>query len=354
MLNNSLKKLWGFHPMQEAYYNALKEEYTNLLPARVTFSSHELFRVMIIGINEERQAKVRGDFYHRHDELPVVGDWVGIDFLPGDHESLPIECVLPRVSALRRADETLFANADHIGLVTSFNDDLNERRLERGLMMIEESGAEPVIILNKMDLVDYETIQSMLDQLAERFSGVTICACSAQTYEGMNELMSFFAEGTSVAFLGMSGVGKSTLVNSILESQELKTSGIRESDSRGRHTTTHRELLHTEKGFWVIDTPGIREFSIAASEDALDRTFDDIVQLGVACRFGDCAHDSEPGCRVQRALENGELSYDRWKNYLKLKREMEFQLNKNNKAYQSAKKKEYAKISRLLKQKKKF
>lgn len=351
MFNENIKKHWGFHPMQEAYYNALKSEYSNLLPARVTFSSHEIFRVMILGLTQEYQAKVRGDFYHHNDELPTVGDWVGVHYLPGDHNSLPIECVLPRTTAFRRVDATLFANANHIGLVTSFNDDLNERRLERGIMMIEESGAKPLIIVNKKDLLDGAKVQHVLDGLATRFSGVRICACSALSQDGLVALLSHFEPGESVAFLGMSGVGKSTLVNAILESQKLKTSSIRESDSRGRHTTTHRELFHTQKGFWIIDTPGIREFSVAADEGALDRTFDDIAQISLSCRFSDCAHETEPGCQIQKALASGDLSVDRWNNYLKLKREVEFQRNKNNKAYHSAKKKEYAKIARVLKQK---
>jgi ribosome biogenesis GTPase len=237
---------------------------------------------------------------------------------------------------------------DIIGLVTSFNQDLNERRLERGLAMIEDSGAKPLVIVNKSDLVSAEVVTLRVAELSARL-GVAVLPCSAQTLEGIADITAKFSAGQSVAFLGMSGVGKSTLINAILGKEVLLTREIRDDDSRGRHTTTHRELFLSEKGFWVIDNPGIREFSFSGDEESLDRAFDDVTTY-MNCRFSDCSHTSEPGCGISAALQSGALSLARWENYQKIKREMEFQENKGNKAYQSEKRKEWAKRSTWVRQ----
>lgn len=355
MFNNSLKKLWGFHPMQEGYFNALHEVNPQLLPARITFSSHDLYKILILNTHTERSAKVRGHFYHNGDELPVVGDWVAIELVPGDHQHLPIEATLPRVTSLKRPSsmlghQTLLANVDYIGLVTSFNQDLNERRLERGLVMIEDSGAKPIVIINKNDLLDEDSAKKILKDLTTRFGDVPILSCSARTGGGIREVAKLFREGQSVSFLGMSGVGKSSLINALIGEDYLLTKEIRIDDSRGRHTTTHRELFLTKAGFWLLDTPGLRAFSFLGEKEALEHSFDDITSLVTECRFKNCSHSQEPGCKVNEALHVGELSTDRWENYLKLKREMEFHNNKRDKAYNSMRKKEWAKRSAALRQ----
>ncbi|MEK6554930.1 MAG: ribosome small subunit-dependent GTPase A, partial [Bdellovibrionota bacterium] len=171
--------------------------------------------------------------------------------------------------------QTLLANANAVVLVTSFNDDLNLRRLERGVAMIEDGGAKPVIVVNKYDLVNVEQATQIMNELSERFREVQIFAVSAHKGVGLVELTDSIHPGQSIAFLGMSGVGKSTLVNAILGSDKLETSAIREEDSRGRHTTTHRELVQTIHGFWLLDSPGLREFSLTDEGDGLDRTFQD-------------------------------------------------------------------------------
>lgn len=350
MFNTELKQLWGFHPTQEAYFNTLKENNNRLVPARVVFSSHDQYKILFIGMADEKQARLRGSIYHSGEELPVVGDWVAAELLPGNHQFLPIEATLPRKSRLKRSDEsrshqTLVANVDVIALVTSFNQDLNLRRLERGLAMVEDSGAAPIIILNKSDLIEDSAAQTQMQEISKRFGDVAVIPCSAQSGHGVNAIKKLLKPGQSIAFLGMSGVGKSTLINAMIEKDRLATSEIRQSDSRGRHTTTHREIVPTAEGFWVIDTPGIREFSFAGEEAALENTFEDVVSLMKDCRFGNCSHLSEPGCRIQGALENGELALDRWKNFLKMKRELNFQATKDNKAYRSQKRKEFAKRS---------
>lgn len=353
MYNEQIKNLWGFHPMHEAYFNSLKEENSTLVPARVTFSSHDHYRAMILGIGQEKLAKLRGRLYLEGDELPVVGDWVAISLAAGEHQSLPIEAVLPRRSSLRRQDvqngyQTMVANVDVVALVTSFNQDLNERRLERGLAMINDSGASPLVIVNKCDLVSSDLVARQIEELTNRLN-VPVFSCSAQTKMGIAEIEALFHQGQSITFLGMSGVGKSTLINAILGREVLSTQEIRQEDSRGRHTTTHRELFLSEKGFWVIDSPGIREFSFWGDEESLERTFDDVAQH-LNCRFGNCSHSNEPGCGILAALESGELSQERWDNYLKLKREAEFHANKHNKSIQSEKRKAWAKQSTMIRQ----
>jgi ribosome biogenesis GTPase len=352
MLIEDLRLRWGFHPAQVAYLVQKLEEDPDLIPARVVFSSHDSYRILILGQIDPVGAKVRGHFYHDQTELPVVGDWVLVDQSDGgDHDSIPIEAVMPRKSSLQRPDtsrgrQVLIANVDHIGLVTSFNQDLNERRIERALVMIRAGGAQAFIVINKSDLArPLEVIQHM-KTLESRFSNIPINAVSASGGQGVHEILSKFSRGETVAFIGMSGVGKSTLVNRLLNEEVLKTKEIRSSDARGRHTTTHRELFSTAQGVWIIDNPGIREFSPVASEvlltDGLEGgTFSEIVELSRQCRYRDCTHVNEPDCKINNALLRGELNRDSWLNYQKLKRESSFQERKEQKRHRSLTRKPY-------------
>ncbi|HVM17198.1 MAG TPA: ribosome small subunit-dependent GTPase A [Gaiellaceae bacterium] len=261
------------------------------------------------------------------EELPVAGDWVAARPLPGERKAL-IEAVLPRRSAFTRkeawrrtAAQVVAANVDVVFLVSAFGLDLNPRRLERYLTASWESGASPVIVLNKVDTSsDPDTEAAPVEAVAV---GVPVHRVSAATGEGLELLEAHLGTGRTAALLGSSGVGKSTLVNRLAGRDVMDTGGVRLDDERGRHTTTHRELVPLPGGRGLLlDTPGMRELQLWADEESLDATFAEIVELAAGCRFGDCAHEQEPGCAIRAALEDGTLEAERWNSYRKLQREL--------------------------------
>jgi ribosome biogenesis GTPase len=256
--------------------------------------------------------------------FPAVGDWVAVT-LPADGGHGTIHGLLPRGSAIvRRAPadhgsgtQTIAANVDVVFIVASLNLELNLRRIERYLAVAWESGATPVIVLSKADLDD--DIAGHLVAVQAVAPGVEVIVASAVTGEGIQAIRAHLAPGRTVAFIGSSGVGKSTLVNSLAGFELLTTAGIREADARGRHTTTRRMLVPLAEGL-VIDTPGMREMALNDS-DGIGTAFDDIEGVASACRFSDCRHATEPGCAVRAALASGDLDDDRFQAYGKLQRE---------------------------------
>jgi len=262
-------------------------------------------------------------------ELPAVGDWVALQLRPEGRGT--IRAVLPRRTTISRKvnlseteEQVLAANVDTIFLVSSLNRDLNIRRLERYLATAWESGANPAIVLNKADLCPVEDRAELLAGVEAVAFGVPVHTVSAVTGEGLDELAGYFAEGRTVVLLGSSGVGKSTLINRVIGDERLETQEIREGDDRGRHTTTHRELLRIPGRGLVIDTPGLRELQLWGGEgsEGLGETFQDVVDLAAACRFADCAHETEPGCAVRDAIRAGTLPAERLDSYRKLQREL--------------------------------
>jgi ribosome biogenesis GTPase len=258
----------------------------------------------------------------REDALPAVGDWVGVDLTTN-----LIEAVLPRRTSIGRKEvwtaireQILAANVDVAFLTQALPLDFNPRRLERYLAMAWESGAQPVILLTKTDLVD--DITPYLDQVeAVTFGAVPVLAVSARTNVGVDELRAWLEPNKTAVLLGSSGVGKSTIVNTLIGEELLATQEVREDDQMGRHTTTRRELILVPTGGVVLDTPGIRELQLWDAD--LEQTFGDIEEIARRCRFSDCNHDQEPGCAVRDALQDGTLSAERWDSYLKLQRELE-------------------------------
>lgn len=258
-------------------------------------------------------------------ERPAVGDFV--EFEPGAPPHivtvLPRRTVLSRAAAGERYERQIIAtNIDYVLVLTGLDGDFNPARIERYLSLIEDSGAQPVVLLSKLDLL--EDAAERVAELRERLASTTpIHAINGKDPASAAVLAPYLQPGDSAVLVGSSGAGKSTLTNTLLGSEKLATGEVRAHDSRGRHTTTHRALLPLPTGGCLIDTPGMRELKLTGEEN-LD-LFADIEALAEACRFADCGHGSEPGCAVQRALDSGDLAPDRWRNYLKLRDEREDQ-----------------------------
>ena len=236
------------------------------------------------------------------------------------------------------------ANIDTVFLCMSLNNDFNLRRLERYLSVAWDSGAVPVIVLTKADLCDdLEQKQAEVSSIA---IGVDVLVTTALERDGYVQILPYITDGKTVAFIGSSGVGKSTLINCLLGEQRLDTNGLR-NDDKGRHTTTHRELILLPNGGMVIDTPGMRELGMWDSSSGIDQTFRDIEELSSQCRFKDCSHHNEPGCAVQRALQDGTLSEERWFSYQKLKTENEYAMD--SQSYLAGKEKKFKEIAKINK-----
>ena len=267
------------------------------------------------------------EYYFEGEDFPTVGDFVLIDHIEnGDSR---ITATLQRRTFFSRRDpdagrgeQLIAANFDYVFIMQSLNDNFNPKRMERYLTAVWQSGAEPVVILTKADLTDdYLPYILETSRVAE---GVETHIVSSKTGYGMEYLGKYLQKGKTLVFLGSSGVGKSSLVNALAGEKIMDISGIRESDSRGRHTTTHRELVMLQCGTMVIDTPGMRELGMWDVTEGLGQTFSDIEQYAAMCRFRDCRHESEPGCAVRRAIENGELDGSRLESYKKLKTEAKY------------------------------
>lgn len=323
---------------------------------RVIFESREIYR-----LTDEKQniyqAELSGAFRHSSPIWPTVGDWVFGRAQKGEESDwILIEAVAERKNVFQRETaealrpQVLAANLDLLFVVTSANHDLNLNRLDRYLALAASSNIKAVVLVNKIELSEEPGL--LLDEIAQRYPQTDVHGVSAvEKWNLQSALESYLAPGMTIAFVGSSGVGKSSLTNSLLPSDEMKTQEVRESDSRGRHTTTHRELLMTESGVAIIDTPGIRSVGLTDNTE-LDSIFSDVENLVQNCRFSDCRHESEPGCAVNEALASNTLEESRWSSYLKLQKEVAYEKRKTDKALMSQEKKKWAKISRSINLKK--
>jgi len=295
-------------------------------PGRILGQDRERYDVR--DLHGESSAEVAGRFRHEArgpEDFPAVGDWVALR--PRVHDGpRTIVAVLPRRTVFTRKQagretvaQIVAANVDTAFVVAGLDGDFNLRRLERYLATVWDGGARPVIVLNKADLsADAAERVAEVEAVAP---GVPVCAVSATSGQGLDTLAPWLLGGTTVVLLGSSGVGKSTLVNALLGAARQKTGAVRECDSRGRHTTTRRELLPLPGGAWLIDTPGIKELQLWIDQETLEESFPEVTALATRCRFRDCRHGAEPGCAVQAALSDGTLSRERFASWSKLQRE---------------------------------
>jgi ribosome biogenesis GTPase len=315
---------WGADFEQEFEQHAA----AGLVPGRVAVQHRGAYDVYIV--EGEVRAGLPGRLLHDAGaaaELPAVGDWVALDAPVGGQTT--VRAVLARRTAFVRTaasdqhrvseQQVVAANVDVVFLVSALVEDFNLRRIERYLVLAWESGSQPVVVLTKADLC--EDVDGAVTEAEGIAIGVPVHAVSNVTGTGVDELRPYFAGHRTVAALGSSGVGKSTLINR-LAGREVAAVGEVRQDGRGRHTTTRRELLAVPGGGFFLDTPGMRELQLSEASVGVEETFDDVTELAAQCRFSDCAHEAEPGCAVQEALRDGRLDPGRLTSYRKLQREL--------------------------------
>jgi ribosome biogenesis GTPase len=340
----------GWDPAIEEQFAPYAAE--GLAPARVAVEQRGALLVYME--SGERWAEPSGRLRHaavERGDLPAVGDWVAIADPEGAERAL-VQAVLPRRTKFSRlaasdhggtVEQVVAANVDVVFLTAGLDGDFNARRLERYLTLAWESGASPVVVLTKTDLC--ADVQAALLEVASVAIGVPVHAVSNVTGEGVDALAQYFGEGRTVAALGSSGVGKSSLVNR-LAGEELMATGDLRADGRGRHTTTHRQLLLLPAGGLYLDTPGMRELRLWESEEGLATAFDDVAAAAAQCRFTDCSHEREPDCGVRAALAEGTLDRERYESWRKLQNELRWLEVKQDARLRSEARKEWRRFAR--------
>ena len=355
----------GWNPLFEAHFEPFKNR--DFIPARIALEHKRAY--LVYGEHGELSAEVSGKFRNEAADrggFPAVGDWAAIRSRPEEGKAT-IHALLPRKSSFSRKavraggpsygpgkteEQVLAANVDTAFLVSGLDGDFNPRRIERYLTLVWDSGATPVIVLNKADVCeDIETHIAAVESIA---LGVPIHPVSALENQGLDILKEYLGSGETGVLLGSSGVGKSTLINCLLGEQRQQVRTVREHDNRGRHCTTHRELILLPGRGVIIDSPGMRELQLWGDEEGLRKTFDDIEKLAGLCRFRDCRHESEPGCAIREALEEGALDRKRYQRYLKLKKELRYLTIQQDQKARLAEKAKWKKISQLSKNMNKY
>ena len=316
-------------------YIETEPPHDGLLPGRVTELQREQYTV-ITG-HGEVTAVLKGSFYHSaelREDFPCIGDFVLLQY--NESGASRIAKLVPRRSKFSRADfsghaagyvktileQVVATNFDYVFVLSSLNWDFNINRILRYLTQTRQSGGQPIVILTKADLI--EDFSAPLAEVKQAAPDVSVHAVSAHTGIGLGELDEYLQPGKTIVFLGMSGVGKSSLLNALMEQNVMAVKAIREDDSRGRHTTTHRQLFMLPSGAMVIDTPGMRELGLFGADEGISAGFADVEELFAQCRFNDCRHKTEPGCAILTALADGSLPHEHWERYMAQKRENKF------------------------------
>lgn len=327
-----------------------------LIPARVSEENRGSYLVWIgtTEIPAKLSGRLRFDAPGTGD-FPAVGDWVGVEPVDQNsfaliHRVLPRKTVIRRKAAGRRMDcQVLASNVDLVFIMQSLDGDFNPRRLERTCVLAAESGAETVVVIGKTDLADQAGIEAATAEACRAAAGARIVPFSAKTGQGMETIQALVANGVTACFLGSSGVGKSTLINLLAGEELMETGPVRESDSRGRHVTTRRQMIRLQNGGLVIDTPGLRKVGLWGVECGILDAFPDISRLSASCRYADCAHTHEPGCAVLAAVESGALDAHRLENFRKLVRESEYAAAKSDASIRMARKMRERRMGREIK-----
>jgi len=346
----------GWNPYYEKY--RVENNYSRNQIGRVVAEYKHLYKVYTV--DGEYLAEVTGKLRHQATNramFPAVGDWVVVQELAGESK-LIIQEVLPRQSKFSRKvaggvteEQIVAANVDTLFLVNALNHDFNVRRIERALILAWEGGAQPIIILSKGDLCD--DIPSKISEVESVALGVPIHVITAIEEDGCEAVRQYIQPSKTIALIGSSGVGKSTLINRILGEELQRVNDVREGDDRGKHTTTHRQLLLIPEGGLIMDTPGMRELQLWDADEGVTSTFEDIDSLIAQCRFSDCNHNNEPGCALRAALTSGELAQSRYNNYLKMNRELAYINSKAIDNLKNVQKSKGKQISMFLKSKNK-
>lgn len=302
----------------------------------------------------ELNATISGKFRKNctvQEDFPAVGDWVLFDYIEQESKAI-IQEIFPRKSKFSRKvagqqtqEQIIASNIDFAFIVCALNYDFNLRRIERYLSLIWQSGSTPVVVLTKTDLCS--DVQDKISQVENIAFGVDIHAISNISPAGIDVMQKYFEHNKTVVLLGSSGVGKSSLINNLINKEVMKVNVLRCNLEKGRHTTTHKQMLLLSNGGLIIDTPGIRELQLWDAEDGINQVFRDIEELSKHCKFNDCTHNNEPGCAVQNAIKEGFLNADRLENYLKILKEQEYLINRQS---QSAAKIEREKWKTIHKQ----
>ena len=350
-LNLSLAQL-GWNSEFEIHFKAHASQ--GYEAGRVVSEQKQTYRLLTLG--GEVLAQVSGKMRFQaaaREEFPAIGDWVLISVHEGGQRAT-IHGILPRQSKFARKtagtetkEQIVAANIDTIFLVNALNYDFNVRRMERYLTLAWESGARPVIVLSKADLCT--EVAERLAEVEAIALGVPVHVISSLTGVGLDQLLSYLQVGKTVAMLGSSGTGKSTMLNYLYGQEIQKVQAVRHGDDRGRHTTTARELVVLPQGGLIIDTPGMRELQLWGTESGLQDSFGDVEDLARLCRFSNCQHEQEPDCAVQSAIQSGLMDQARFDSYLKLKKELSYLSRKVNQTEALAEKAKWKEINHIQK-----